>query len=149
MRGIKFFLPLAAVSGLAFLSVFSQNYPGSLEIKVQSFKVSQKQPISPGSVLATCVTENKSESTPHKRHTLIYMSFSDNSLKAVLEHTVVRWEGWKWVEANFFSSTTEDKHCWFSSSGSQDCVISLAPATAVKISVVDEKGNVTVEKVQP
>jgi len=121
-------------------NLYSQNS----NFKVSEFKINQKPEIAPGDIIASCVVEEGGD-IPYKRYALVYTDFENNNIKMLLEKTVVQWGGWSWSEVSWFSPITERKSCRVSSVVSE-CTVTLASQAEVKLKLIDNSGNIRVEK---
>lgn len=133
------------IAFMSQLKVFPEESAPPTAIK--GFKVSPSQPFSPGDIVAEWITEEKGNQTPHKRHTLIYTGFENNTIKLLLEHTVIQWEGWQWAEVKWFSSATENQSCTVSSYR-PECNLPLGNSLSIRLKVLNKRGEIMAEKSQ-
>lgn len=133
---------LVMLIALSFLSLGS--YSQDADYKVSDFKVNSNQAVSPGQIIASCVVAEGGD-IPYKRYALIYTAYENDSIKMLLEKTVVSWTGWGWSEVSWFSPVTERRSCrahlW-----DRECRVDLAPEAAVKLKLIDAVGNIQIRK---
>jgi len=129
---------------VGFSLVWFSVYPQSSASKISDFKVNEKQSLSPGEIIASCVVEEGGD-IPYKRYALVYTDFEDNTIRMLLEKTVVQWGGWSWSEVTWFSPVTQKKSCRVSLENSE-CIVTLAPETELKLKLIDSLGDIRVEQ---
>jgi len=139
----KEILALSLSSTLIISSVYSQN---SDSLKVTNLWLSDKKAVAPGSLIASCIVEEKGD-IPYKRYALIYIDYdgSGNNLKLVLEKTAIQWGGWEWEEVPWFSPVTEKKSCRVSV-GNSDCIVAMAGQINIRLKLIDTLGNISAQK---
>lgn len=125
---------------LVCFSLYSQ---GSAS-KISDFKINKKQPVSPGKIIASCVVAEGGD-IPYKRYALVYTDFRDNTIRMLLEKTVVQWGGWSWFEVTWFSPVTQKQSCRVSLDN-PECTVALAPEIKLKLKLIDSLGDIRVEQ---
>ncbi|MBU1113026.1 MAG: hypothetical protein KKH93_04045 [Candidatus Omnitrophica bacterium] len=136
---------ILSVSAGLFLLVTSADAQ-SLNSKVTNFILNNKQPVTPGNLIASCIVQEGGD-IPYKRYALVYLDYdSSNNIKMVLEKTAVQWGGWGWVEISWFSPLIEKKSCRLFNLSGSECTVAMAGEVAIKLKLIDGLGGLSAEK---